>query len=99
MKQFGPKQPYEEYYLGFDFARPLDNETVATATFSAEDVSTGEDVTSALIDNAKQYSSGTIAYFWIRGGVSGVAYKITCRVVGSSGSKFEDEGRISVIEK
>jgi len=96
MKQFDPKQPWEEYYLGFDFARLLGSETVASALFTVTE--SGEDVTATMLDGAQQYNAGAVAYCWIRAGTTGKNYIITCQVTGSAGSKYEDEGRIRVKE-
>lgn len=98
-KRFTDKQPYEEYYVTFDFTEALGDETVSSATVTATRASTGEDATSTVTDAAEQEHDDYTVDVWIQGGVSGVEYKITCRIVGSAGSKYELDGLLLVKEE
>lgn len=95
---FGPKQPQEEYYLGFDFAARMQGEAIQSATVAAVD-SCGTDVTATLIDEAKQNIDGDLVYFFVRGGDDGMSYKFTCSVVGALGSRYEAEATMLVRDK
>jgi len=90
-KRLSPKQPYEEYFVRLGFSRDLGAETIGSVTVSVSPENTTEDVTSVLIDADKTSTSGTDVYVWLRGGVDGVTYKGTLRVVGDQGSKYERE--------
>ena len=101
MEQFDPKQPSEEYYLGFDFTEDLDDEVVASAAFTIIDTDNDdEDVTDTLSDSTFQVNNGKWAYVWIQGGTNGHKYKITCKVTGDGTppSVFEQEAYIRVRE-
>jgi hypothetical protein len=95
---FTPKQPYEEYYVSFNFTVPLGVETIASATITAVDETTLEDVSTVILDVAKQSISNPLVYAWVRAGETGHSYLVTCRITGSLGSQYELEGLLQVIE-
>ena len=97
--QFGPKQPYEEYFIDFDFVNEIaDDDRVGTATVTAADED-GDDVTDDITDESKQSESGTKVSIWIMGGESGKTYTITCQIVTAVlAEKYESEADISIAE-
>lgn len=96
---FTAKQPSEAYYLGFDFTADLGaTETVASATITAVERNTLQDVTATLMDVSLQSDGDRVVYAWVRGGTSGREYLLTCRIVGSLGSEYELDGILSVEE-
>lgn len=101
MKEFSPpKQPYEERYVGFNFFRRLKGEAIASATVNVTDDATSpSDVTITLTNPALQTIVGPKVSVWVQGGVSGHAYKITCRIVSVSGAKHELDGLLMVTEE
>jgi hypothetical protein len=100
MESFRPKQPYEEYYNGFNFAEDLGTtETIFTAAVTVIDLADNSDKTATITDAGKQVDIGAIVYFWVRGGSTGKIYKITCKIVGDEGSKYEQDGIMHVREK
>jgi hypothetical protein len=92
-----PKQPYEEYYLSINFKKDLGTEEIASATVTVVD-SDGLDVTEDMIDDEAQAFDGPILYFWIMGGETGNVYKITARIVGTEGSKYEADATLRIKE-
>ncbi len=98
MDRFQPLQPLEEAYREFDFDDVLGSATIASATVTAKIVSTGVDVTATLTDAGKQdISTDTSSCFvWCIGLSDGVDYQITCKIVGSDGSKHELKGLLYV---
>lgn len=96
---FGAKQPYEEYYIYFDFVNDIAGEdSVDTYTIVIED-SDDNDVTDDLTDSGENYAEGTRVYVWIKGGSSGMTYTITCKIVTAvNAEKFESDADITVTE-
>lgn len=92
------KQPSEAYFISFDFALSLGSETVLSATVSASDIATNEDMTATIIEAAKQNNTDTVVYVWVKSGITGSNYLITCVVTGSSGSVYELEAILPVCE-
>ena len=97
MKYFGTKQPYEEYYVEFNFKNDLGTETASSATVTAT-LTTEGDSTTTITTAALQYLSTTSVFVWVKAGASGSSYKITAKVVGSAGSKYELEAMLPVLE-
>lgn len=101
MDNFGSKQSAEAYYVAFDFCNVLgEGDTVASATVTAADPTTSPtDVTSTILDAAKQNIDGTMVNVWVRAGTSGKTYTITCRVVTTTaGETFELEAGLPVAD-
>lgn len=99
MKQMlGAKQPYEEYYISFDFTRWVGEDTILTATAGAVDNETGEDVTDSVIAVESQAITGPVVSVWVKAGQTGATYKITCRITVSDGSKYELDAFLPVLE-
>jgi len=98
MDRFKPLQPAEEGYREFDFDDALGTATIASAVVSAKIVSTGVDVTATLTTVAKQdiTTDTSSCFVWCIGLTDGVDYQITCKIVGSDGSKHELEGLLYV---
>lgn len=99
IKKFKPKQPYEEYFMYFDFANDLGTGiTVASvALFTAVDTANNSNVLTTLTDTGEQFISGQRVYFWVRAGVDLHTYKFECKIIGSDGSKYENEGTMRVL--
>lgn len=99
--KFGNKQPYEEYYLKFNFEEDMtDADTINTITAVVTTLDDDEtDVSATMLDSGEDYSAGTNAYVWIKGGTTGQLYLVTCRIVTVTlGEKYELEGSILVRE-
>jgi hypothetical protein len=98
-QKLGSKQPYEEYYISFNFLSWLGSDTISSATVSAVDMADNSDVVSTITDSTKQYEVTPNVYVWIRAGTNGHRYQITCRIVSSSGSKYELDAMLQVIQE
>lgn len=96
---FGAKQPWEEYYVRFNFENDLGSEEVDQISVVAIDLSDDSDVTSTLTDSGAQANTTIAVDVWVRAGTAGQEYKITCKITGNSGSKYELEGILPVVEK
>jgi hypothetical protein len=94
----GAKQPYEEYYIHFNFSRYCGTATVVSATVTAVNYETDADVTSTIITAAKQLVTGQSVYVWVKAGTTGESYQITCKVVASDDSKYELDAMLPVVE-
>jgi len=98
---FSPKQPGEEYYVGLDFYKDIDDG--GTATIADYDLTVvdavGTDVTETLVDTTKTTTSEQRLLFWIRAGTSGQTYKITGEVTTSTGEKYEMDSGIYIKER
>ncbi len=98
MQAFGSKQPYDEYYVTFNFVNLLKKNIIQSAAVSVVD-SLAADVTSTLTDVTKQTISGQKVKVWIRAGTTGKTYTITCKIVGSTVvEKYELEATLTVTE-
>ena len=97
--RFSNKQPYEAYYVEFDFTTDLEATTVFSATVTAIVVSTGADATVAITQSAKQMNKDRSVLVWVYAGTTGTEYKITCRIVATDGSQYEMDGILPVVEK
>lgn len=97
MKKFPPKQPYEEYYVGFSFARRLGTNSISNATVTVmNDAATPVDVTATLTDVNQQNVVSTVVHTWVMAGVHTHTYTLTCKIIASNGEKFELEGTMLV---
>ena len=100
--RLGDKQPYEEYYISFDFTEYLDSATISSATVTALDITADpdSDVSTTLINSTKQKTDAfaKIVYVWVRAGTAEHEYQITCKVVASDGSKYELDAILPVTE-
>lgn len=96
---FGAKQPYEEYFITFDFVNEIDSsDSIESAEITVVD-SNGGDVTDDLTDFSKESVTGTKVYVWIQGGITGNTYTITCRVITTVlGEMYEVDADIAVLE-
>ena len=99
MNVLGSKQPYEEYHVEFNFTKMLgSNEDLSSVESVSMEGPDGEDVTETMIDGTLEFTSSKSAYVFIKGGESGVVYKITCKIVGSAESHYEMDANIRVVE-
>jgi len=98
--KFSPKQPYEAYYVQFPFAKDLESDGIASAVVTATNNDTGADATSTVTTAANQVILGKSVFVWVKAGVSGTDYKITCRIVADddNGSQYEKDGLLPVLE-
>ena len=98
MNAFGAKQPYEAYYVDFDFTKVIVSpDTIASATVTAVDQD-GVDVTNTVITTIKQNIASPKVYVWVTGGTSGKTYIITCKIITANGEKYEKDGELPVKE-
>jgi hypothetical protein len=95
----GSKQPYEEYFITFDFANYLGVEHIATAAVTAADEADGTDKTATVTTAGYQTITDTTVNVWVKGGTTAHKYKITCKIVGASGSKYELDAILPVMER
>ena len=79
MARLGSKQPYEEYFVAFDFSELIGSASLASATVIVYD-STGATVTTALTVVANQTLSTSSVNVFICGGTTDQEYKVTCKV-------------------
>ena len=98
--KFGDKQPYEEYYLKFDFTEELaESDSIDEITATVIQVSDDSDTSPTMLDPTKDYADGSNAYVWIKGGTTDTVYLVTCKVTTSVlKEKYELEGSITVRE-
>lgn len=93
---FGNKQPYEEYYVSFNFSRDLAfAEEISSASVSVADAQ-GADATDAIVEDILLVGDCRVFVF-VKGGTT-QTYKITCKVVCSNGEKYEKEAYLPVSE-
>jgi hypothetical protein len=95
----GAKQPYEAYYIQFDFTRYLGTATISTATVTATDTADDSDVTSTITTVGSQSISGGSVYVWVKAGTTGKTYQVTCKITASDGSKYELDALLPVVEE
>ena len=99
--KFGNKQPYEEYYLKFNFSEDMaaaDSISTITAVVTTLDTA-ATDVSATMLDATQEYSVGQNAYVWIKGGTDAQLYLVTCKILTTTlGEKYELEGSILVRE-
>lgn len=98
MDKIGSKQPYEAYYVKFNFANLLDSATIASAVTTAIDLADSSDATSDVIDGTKQSIDTPDVNVWIKAGETGHQYKLTCRITASDGALFELDCKLPVTE-
>ena len=101
MDRFGNKQPYEEYYIKFDFSEDMsDGDTIATiSSVTAIDVADNSDVSASMLDSNLDFSEGAEASIFLKGGTTDHTYKITCKILTTTlGEKYELEGLLTVKE-
>jgi hypothetical protein len=89
------KQPWEQYFLGFNLAKRIGNRTIDEVEIIA--MLDGEDVTDDVIDEDKTYFADHRVYFWHNQSDEGI-YHITCRAILTDGSYYEEDGRLKVME-
>lgn len=94
----GAKQPYEAYFISFNFAKWLGTATILTATVTATDTDDDSDATATVTTEGSQVVSSPSVYVWVKAGTSGKVYQITCRITASDGSKYELDALLPVTE-
>lgn len=99
MRILDDKQPWEEYYIEFDFTNAIGTEGIGSATVSAINQS---DIvsTDAVTDVTQQKIITPYVYVWIKGGVDLSDYTITCKAITSASpaEKYELEALLPVRE-
>ncbi len=101
MNMLGAKQPYEEFYEEFDFTNYLGTASIDSVdAVTATDTASGEDATDVLLDETLQANDAHSVFVWVRAGVTGGRYRISCRVIAddTGGSKYELDGILPVVE-
>lgn len=100
MQKFPSKQPYEAYYVAFNFAARLGVATISTAVVTVmDDAIPPVDVTDILTIPEDQNIIDPSVNTWVQAGVNGRTYTLTCKIVSSIGEKHELEGSMLVLEK
>lgn len=94
----GAKQPYEAYFISFNFAKWLGTATILTATVTAADTDDDSDATSIVTTVESQVITSPSVYVWVKAGTTAKSYKITCKIVASDGSKYELDALLPVTE-
>ena len=91
---FGNKQPYEEYYVSFNFSHDLaSGEEISSAVVTVTDED-GEDATDEIVKSILLASDCRVFVF-IQGGTE-QTYKMTCKIVCSNTEKYEKEAYLPV---
>jgi hypothetical protein len=90
---FGNKQPYEEYYVSFNFSNDLTSGEITSAVVTVEDEN-GADVTSSIVSNTF-INGGCRVFAFVKGGTE-QTYKMTCKIVCSNTEKYEKEAYLPV---
>lgn len=97
IKVLDEKQPYEEYYIKFDFTNVIGTAEISSSVVSAID-SSGADATTTVTKDASKVNETPYVNVWVQGGVTGERYTITCKIVTNSGEKYELEAELPVVE-
>ncbi len=98
MSSFKSKQPYEAFYVDFNFSNVMNHtDSILSAVVTAKDPD-NIDVTETFLDPIRQHIDTFKVYIWVRAGTSGKIYTITCKVITVAGEKYEAEGTITVTE-
>jgi len=79
-----PKKPTEEYFIEFDFSGWLSLSTIAAAVVTVLD-SAGHNATATLTDSTQQSNTDTLVYVFVKDGISGETYEISCQITDSAG--------------
>lgn len=109
MASFGAKQEWEQYYVVFDFDSYLNPKSGST-TLATEDISSiatctavdqydNHAATASILDSTKFTYTASKAYIWVQNGTSGREYKITCKIHGDKGSKYEYDAVLPILDK
>ena len=64
---FSGKQPFDEYFVAFNFSNVIGKDTIASAVVTAVD-SLDADKTSVVTDATQQNIDGPRVYVWVKGG-------------------------------
>ena len=94
----GAKQPYEAYYIQFNFTRYLGTATISSATVTAVDIADNSDVTATITTVGSQSITSPSVYVWVKAGTTAHTYQITCKITASDGSKYELDALLPVVE-
>lgn len=99
MRVLDDKQPWEEYYIEFDFTNAIGTAEVASATVSAINQA-DTDSTAIVTDVTQQKIVNPYVYVWVKGGVHLSDYTITCKALtnASPAEKYELEASLPVRE-
>lgn len=99
MARFGSKQPYEEYYVAFDFTNVIGLASISNATVVVYD-STAATCTAAITTVANQTIDTPNVNVWVKGGVTDNEYQITCKIETNStpSEKYELDCTLPVAE-
>jgi phage gp36-like protein len=93
-----PKRPIEEYFIEFDFSKWLSETTIVTAVITVLD-STGTNVTAALTDSTQQSNTDTSVNVFIKGGISGETYEISCLITDSAGEVLGPLSKLLTVQE
>jgi endonuclease V-like protein UPF0215 family len=76
--------PTDQFQVTIDLTTWLDGDTIDTVTYTAEDED-GNDATDTVIDAVLSTNTDTQARAYIKGGVDGTVYTVTCKAVTTNG--------------
>ena len=98
-KKFSSKQPWEHWFLEFDFTKPLlDSNSVISSVYEVSVADgDGNDVTSTLTIPGDQVNTDYVVFVKAIGGTSGNSYFYTVRVIATDGEKYELDGTLPVL--
>jgi len=97
VQSFSAKQPYEKYYVSFNFSRviPSGVEILSTAVTAVD--AQGADATATIINNTLLTGDCKV-HVCVKGGTV-QTYKITCKIVCDNDEKYELDGYLPVVEE
>jgi hypothetical protein len=90
------KQAYEERIFQFDFSGKMDADATLASAVSVSVANQGYVDGSSALSVSAQSVSGTYLQAMFSGGTSGELYKITAKVIDSTGQKLELDGFLRV---
>jgi len=99
VRSFPDKQPYEEFFVVFNFYRLLSrtNDSIATvAELKAFDAD-GVDQTTSFIDAGEQVIATPRVFAWVKGGTP-QRYRLVCKITTTGGKKWQMVGYLTVVE-
>jgi len=97
------KQPYESYTIKVDFNKQMDSTELITDSTVLGTLTTEGDSTTLLVAGTMNYAD--YVNIGVKGGVNGVSYKITTRIVtdkqlpDGTYNKFESDVTLNIVEE
>jgi hypothetical protein len=86
----GDRKPtFDAWYVSIDLSTWLGTETISNVVFSAKDLTDESDVTSTVLDAAKNTNTNTVVKPYIQAGSHGTKYRVTMKISTAEGSQGE----------